>query len=96
MSGSSGGAGYAVEDRPVEEEGLPPVFMELHVSDGMLETLGARLLEGRWLTEADWRDRSGNLLVSRSIQQRFWPDESAVGRRIYPSAPKKTTVGTRS
>ncbi|MEM6702585.1 MAG: ABC transporter permease [Acidobacteriota bacterium] len=85
MDGFSGGSGYAVEDRPPAEDSLPPVFMEFRVSEDLLETLGARLVEGRWLTENDVRNRTGSVLVSRSIQQRFWPEESAVGKRIYPS-----------
>lgn len=98
MSGQTSGSGYAVEDSPPTGETLPPVFMEAEISDGFLETIGARLLEGRWLEVADAQQRTGNLLVSRSIRERFWPDSSALGKRIYPSRnseddPWYTVVG---
>ncbi len=85
MNGQTSGSGYAVEDFPPQEDSLPPVFMDAHLSNGYLETIGARLVEGRYLTEAETRDRTGKALVSRSVKQRFWPGESALGKRIYPS-----------
>ena len=82
--GRSSGAGYAIEDVPIDGESLPPVFAETHVSEGYLETLDARLVEGRFLSASDAVQRTGNLLISRSLKERFWPDESALGKRIYP------------
>ena len=61
---------------------LPEVTHRL-VTNGYLETLGARLIEGT-LPEADEDRAEGPLrgVVNRAAAERYWPGESAVGRRF--------------
>ena len=47
-----------------------------------LQTLGIRLLEGRWFREEDMDEKSDSVIVSDFVEKRFWPGESALGRRI--------------
>jgi len=47
-----------------------------------LQTLGIRLLKGRWFREEDMSEKSDSVIVSNFVEQHFWPGESVLGRRI--------------
>ena len=46
------------------------------------ELMGTRILSGRGIAEADRPDTSPVAVISESMARRFWPGESALGRRI--------------
>jgi predicted permease len=52
------------------------------VSAGYLQTMGIRLLRGRWLNEDDMHDSSDAAVVSELVATRLWPGESAIGKPI--------------
>lgn len=52
------------------------------VSPGYFETLGLRLVEGRGLEASDLGPDGRNVVVTKALAQRFWPNQPAVGRRI--------------
>ncbi|HVS15581.1 MAG TPA: ABC transporter permease [Thermoanaerobaculia bacterium] len=97
LAGVSDGSGFRLEDLPTSEEEPPPVFMRTHASAGYLETLGVELIDGRLLTDDDARLRTGNLVISGSIAHRYWPGQSALGKRMRTGAsdevPWWTVVG---
>jgi predicted permease len=51
-------------------------------SDGYLKTLGARLLRGRWLTEAEIDSARRVIVVNQSLAEKFFGKEHAIGRSI--------------
>jgi predicted permease len=60
-----------------------------------LDTLRIEVLDGRGLDADDVENASEVVLVSASLAARFWPDQSALGRRIRfdASEPWLTIVG---
>jgi predicted permease len=59
-------------------------------------TLGARLVEGRFLDERDGRGAPPVVLVNETMARAFWPETSALGRRVRPGGPNSpwlTIVG---
>jgi predicted permease len=52
------------------------------VSAGYLETIGARLQQGRLLTEQDWQDAPAVVVVNETLARQYWPNQSAIGHRI--------------
>ena len=67
-----------------------------HVLPGFLETFGLRLLAGRGITP---QDRAGSPLVAvvnETMARRFWPAESAIGKRIGYGDDRLTVVGVVS
>jgi predicted permease len=52
------------------------------VSAGYLQTMGIRLLQGRWLNEEDMNDISNAVIVSDLVAKRLWADESAIGKPV--------------
>jgi predicted permease len=52
------------------------------VSAGYLQTMGIRLLQGRWLNEEDMNDSGNAAIVSDLVAKRLWPGESAIGKSV--------------
>jgi len=52
------------------------------IRPGFLEALGVRLLDGRVFTDAEYRSGAPTVLVSASWARRYFPGESAVGRKM--------------
>ncbi len=48
----------------------------------IFRAIGARLLEGRFLTAERWRGRLRPWSINQSMARTFWPHESAIGHRI--------------
>lgn len=52
-------------------------------SDGYFETMGAKLIAGRYFTPEDAEGRPRVLVIDERLARRFWPNGDAVGRRMY-------------
>jgi predicted permease len=52
------------------------------VSPGYMETIGAKLLEGRFFTEADGENGQPVVIVGDLAAKRSWPGETAIGKQI--------------
>ena len=60
------------------------------VSDGYFETMGARLVAGRFFTEGDIEERRRVIVIDDRLARKFWPDGSAVGKRMFqPESAEK-------
>lgn len=76
-----GGNNFVLEDRPVRP-GDPPVTAPWITADpGFFRTLGLRIVEGR-VFESVPSDTMLHAVVDESWVARFYPGESAVGRRF--------------
>jgi putative ABC transport system permease protein len=73
---------HGIEDHPTGENGVPPMAFRADVDPGYFETLSIPLLEGRTLTANDGADGFRGVVVSRAYARRWWPDASAIGRRV--------------
>ncbi len=80
--GFNSSGSFRVEGQPEPQPGQwPEVFFE-PVSPNYFETLGVRLLEGRVFTSADTADSPSVVIINETMAKQFWPDQSAVGKRI--------------
>jgi len=88
-------------ERAVEAEGQPveygerPMIMYYTVTPDFMRSIGVSLREGRGITEPDFESAREVAVVSRGLAERFWPGESALGRRIRLGAdgPWRRVVG---
>jgi predicted permease len=55
--------------------------------DRFFETLGARLIEGRFLEPRDGNKNTPGVVINETMARTFWPHQRAIGRRVRPSAP---------
>src|SRR5215469_7474432 len=73
--------GSSVEGKPSQPGQQQDALFRL-VSAGYLETIGARLKEGRLLEESDREDTRPVVVVSESLARQYWPGQSPLGKRI--------------
>lgn len=67
-----------------------------NVTPALIETLGFRLVSGRWLQGDDVQGEASSVLVTETMARRFWPSSSALGECVRlgtASSPCRTVVG---
>lgn len=79
--------GLPINAFTLEEDTLPPGSPQpgayrVQVTPGYLETLGAKLLEGRFYEEADRDPKRRVFVVDESFARKFFPKRSALGGRF--------------
>jgi len=63
------------------------------VTEGYLETMEIRLLEGRTFTRQDDETASPVIIINQHFAERFWPGESALGRVVTSAGQDREVVG---
>jgi len=53
------------------------------VTDGYFETMGARLVAGRFFDDRDVEDRRRVIIVDERLARKFWPTGDVIGKRLY-------------
>jgi predicted permease len=71
-----------IEEFPPAEGALPPGFEVRRATPGYFEAMQIPLIEGRTFTAEDHTQRSPSVIISNSVKARYWPDKSALGKRI--------------
>jgi len=82
---ASSGTAFDIESDPSEPGELPPMLHYAFVGPTYMQSLGMRVREGRTLTAADNVDRTGAVVVSSAVADRFWPAGTALGQRLRVS-----------
>ena len=72
---------YAVEGIEYQEKANYPRATPRQVTPGALEALDIQLVAGRYFENHDMQDRH-NILISESMAKLYWPNESALGKRL--------------
>ena len=73
------------EDAPRPLEAMPRAQFNV-VTSGYFDVMGIPLLDGRTCAMTDHVDGPLVVLVNRLLAERFWPGESAVGKRLRVTA----------
>src|SRR5688572_30563696 len=72
---------FAIDGRPPD----PAIDYDANhrqVSAGYLQAMGVALREGRFLQSTDDERAIPVLIVNQALADRYWPGESAIGKRI--------------
>jgi predicted permease len=97
--------GYGVEGEPPPQPGMWNDALYREVTPGYLRSVGARLIEGRFLEDTDVETSQPVVIVNEFLAKRHWPGQSALGKhlRVGPGpesglppdriAPMRTVVG---
>jgi predicted permease len=82
-------AGFAIEGKTFPPNDGPSARYHF-VSSDYFRTIGVPLIAGRFFNADDRPDTRPVVLVNRSMAERYWPGESAVGKRFtFSSRPKE-------
>ncbi len=94
LTGQSANVDVTMADRPAPAPQDRIAVRAVPISPGYFEALGIPLIEGRVLRSDEHLASAGGsdvehliepipVLVNRRMAGRFWPDESAIGKRFY-------------
>ncbi|MEW6990559.1 ABC transporter permease [Colwelliaceae bacterium 6441] len=94
---SSGRESIQIEDMDSSNKQYPRSYF-MTISNNYFDFLGVPLLEGRAFNETDTQESLPVVIVSASFAKRFWPNESAIGKRLKteptnPNSEWRTIVG---
>jgi predicted permease len=84
--------GFNIAGRVVPAGQDGPSATAIHVSDGYFKTIGARI-EGREYTPADRAGAPFVIVVNKAFEQRFFPGESALGKRLQFGRGQPEIIG---
>ena len=84
-----------VQDHPKPPGAPAYVLWNTAVTSGYFHALGIPMHSGRTFSDADRDGTSPVVIISESTAQRFWPHESAIGKRIsaMSEARWRTVIG---
>jgi len=84
-----------VEDHPLAPGTMPNIHQFAFASPGYFRAMGIPLLEGRTFETLDPGRAPRELVLSRSVASRYWPQGAAVGKqvRMAPVGEWYTVVG---
>jgi len=63
------------------------------VTEGYLEAVGVRLVEGRTFERRDDAEASPVIIVNERFRDRFWPGESGLGKIVRTAGEDRTVIG---
>ena len=86
-AGDCGDWFYSVLDRPAPAGNEVPVALVNVADPAYFRTMSIVLRQGRAFTEADRAKGQPVAMVNETFARRWWPKESAVGRRIKSGGP---------
>lgn len=82
MSGSNTDSSFDIEGRPMDHNAPAPDEEIRNISPDYFRVLETPLLQGRFFTKADNGDAPPVVTINRALAQRYWPNESPLGKRI--------------
>ena len=88
LSGAARTVAVSVDGRPVQTDRSNAIPVRVNVvSDRYLDAMGIPLLMGRNFQKTDLPTAPRVVIVSRSLANRLWPNENAIGKTLLSSAP---------
>jgi putative ABC transport system permease protein len=82
LIGNNGNSSVTIDGHPITDPTDKVMVGSEAATPQYLETMGIPLLEGRAFSGLDRTDSPGVILINRHMARQFWPDQSAVGRRL--------------
>lgn len=100
MSEDSADVSFENPERPLPAGQLPSADISL-ISNDYFRTMQAPILEGRDFTDSDTVDAAQVMIVNRAFQDKYFPGEDPIGKKLKPGAgddrpggpPFRTIVG---
>ena len=87
---------FTVEGQTPEAQARNPHANYESISPNYFSTMKIPLVDGRIFNNADGPDAGPVAIVSASMARRFWPDQSAIGKRLKAGRPTASNRGRRS
>jgi putative ABC transport system permease protein len=87
LSGGRRDGPVSIEGRPFDTTSKPQVANYRVISPSYFDTLGTRLIDGRWITNEDAVDRPPAALINEALARNLFPNADPIGKRLKLGAP---------
>ncbi|MEH6592740.1 MAG: FtsX-like permease family protein [Halioglobus sp.] len=77
---------FNIEHRDLRESGQWPMTQNIPIAVDYFQTLEVPLLEGRHFNSSDTADGLAVTIIGQQLAERYWPGESALGKRLQINA----------
>jgi putative ABC transport system permease protein len=84
---------YAVDGRPPMRAGEAPIAQAVTAGTGYFETFRARLVRGRFFTDADSPSSQPVVVINETLARRAFPGEDPVGQRLVSTVDQIGPLG---
>jgi predicted permease len=91
--------GTWIEDRPITKDELPTIHSTASITQDYFKAMNIPIVEGRTFRDDGSERPSHEVIVGRAFARHFWPNGSAIGKRIKTGGPEaawSTIVGVVS
>jgi putative ABC transport system permease protein len=78
--------GYLIDGQEMDRNFYPDAMFRVG-SSNYLQTMGVRLIDGRFFNDADMSSANPPFIINETLARHYWPKESAVGHRISFNRP---------
>jgi putative ABC transport system permease protein len=92
IDGSDWNSVFVVSGKPVPPRAELPSAAFTPASVGFLETLGARLVRGRFFDARDTAKAPDTIVVNEALAKKMWPGEDPIGRQLKQGWPESKTA----
>jgi predicted permease len=82
FSGDDSSASFSIEGRPPASGDPGPHGGIRAVGGSYFETMGIKLIAGRYFTEADRQDSLPVAVIDENLARQYWPKEDPIGKRM--------------
>jgi predicted permease len=98
LSGDGGSGTTTMDTTTVPPDKRSPEVDWRPVLPGYFETMGIRLIRGRFITDQDTEQSAPVAVIDETLARQFWPGEDPIGKRLHrggvqSTAPWMTIVG---
>ena len=93
FTGWNANGDFEYEGQPAGSTGTKPIAEKHYITTGYLAAIGASLWQGRDFSIGDKAGAPQVAMINRSMAQRLWPGQSAIGKRIKPGSEWVSVVG---
>ena len=93
FTGWNANGDFDYEGQPAGPASAKPIAEKHYITTGYFAAIGASLWQGRDFTAADKADAPQVVIINRTMAQKLWPGQSAIGKKIKPGGEWATIVG---
>ena len=98
MTGGIGGLGgpflpTTIEDFPLDDGARAPNSVFRRATPGYFETMHIPVIDGRTFIADDHQRRLGSAIISESLKNKYWPQSSALGKKVTIAGAPARIVG---
>ena len=93
FTGSNANGDFTYDGQPTGAADKNPFAEKHYITPGYFTAIGAQVWQGRDFTSQDQANSPSVVIISRTMAQKLWPDQSAIGKRVKVGRDWATVAG---